>query len=142
VGKGRLFLVVHDIAKLGEDEPAVSVLVPVADYKAFRESFLTADEQKTFEKGKDGVDSVKTTAAGAETTIYLVDLKDYVALAVDRDTAVTYTGKYTRAETKAMGPELAASFLGSDVSVFVNLDVINDLYGEQIRQFKTLMDFA
>jgi hypothetical protein len=142
VSKGRLFLVVHDIAKLAEEEPAVSLLVPVADYKAFRESFLTADERKTFEKGKDGVDTVKSSAAGAETTVYLVDLKDYVAVTVDKGTADTFAGKYTRAETKAMGPDLAASFLAGDVSLFVNMDVINDLYGEQIRQFKTLIDFA
>jgi hypothetical protein len=142
VSKGRLFLVVHDIIKLVDDEPAVSLLVPVADYKAFRESFLTAEERKTFEKGKDGVDTIKSNATGAETTVYLVDLKDYIALTIDKATADTYAGKYTRAETKALGAELAASFLAADVSVFVNLDVINDLYGEQIRQFKTLTDFA
>lgn len=142
VSKGRLFLVVHDIAKLVEDEPAVSVLVPVTDYKAFRESVLTADEQKTFEKGKDGFDTFKSSVTGNEATVYLVDLKDYVALTTDKATAEVYAGKYTRAETKAMGPELAASFLAADAALYVNMDVINDLYGDQIKQFKTLMDFA
>jgi hypothetical protein len=142
VAKGRLFLVVHDVSKIADDEPAVSLLVPVADYKAFRESFLTAEEKKSFEKGKDGVDTVKSSAAGNEMTVYLVDLKDYVAVTPDKATADTYAGKYTRAETKEMGAELAASFLAADVSLFVNLDLINDLYGEQIRQFKTLTDFA
>jgi hypothetical protein len=139
---GRAFVVVHDIAKLVEDEPAVSALLPVTDYKAFRESFLTADEQKSFEKGTAGVDSVKSSATGNETTVYLVDLKDYVALTIDKGTAEVYAAKYARAESSAMGPELAASFLAADVSLFVNVDVINDLYGEQIRQFKTLIDFA
>lgn len=141
ISKGRVFVVVHDIAKLAEEEPAVSVLLPVADYKAFREAFLSADEQKSFEKGAAGVDTIKTTFPGSE-TVYLVDLKDYVAVAIDKPTAETYAGKYARAESKELGAELAASFLAADVSLFVNLDVINDLYGDQIRQFKTLIDFA
>lgn len=142
ISKGRIFLVVHDLARLVEDEPAVSVIVPVADYKAFRESFLTADEQKSFEKGKDGVDTVKSNAVGEGATVYLIDLKDFVAVTSDKATAETYAGKYARAETKAMGADLAASFLAADAALYVNMDQINELYGDQIKQFKTLMDFA
>ena len=38
--------------------------------------------------------------------------------------------------------ELAKSFVAGDIALYVNLDVINDLYGEQIRAFKGLIDFA
>src|SRR5205823_2343257 len=34
----RAFVVVHDIAKLIEEDPAVSVLLPVTSYKEFRDS--------------------------------------------------------------------------------------------------------
>jgi hypothetical protein len=140
---GRVFVVVHDIAKLFDEEPVVSVVVPVTDYKAFRESFLTADERKSFEPGKDTkVDSVKSVATGDETTVYLVDLKEYVALTPDRGTADQYAGKFTPATTGAMGLDLGTSFLAADIGLFVNMDVINDLYGEQIRGFKGLLDFA
>ena len=139
---GRVFVVAHDIAKLfGDDEPPVSVLVPVTSYKEFQGSFLTADERKSLEAGK-GVDSLKTTAFGDERTLYLVDLKDYVAVTPSKETADTYAGKYTRALTGSMGPDVANSFLNADVALFVNMDVINDLYGDNIRQFKGLIDFG
>ena len=139
---GRLFFVVQDIAKLTENEPALALFVPVTGYKAFRESFLTADELKTYEKGADGVDSVKTSATGNETTVYMVDLKEYVALSIEKGTADTYAGKFTKATTASLGTELAGTFLNSDACVFVNMDAINEQYGEQIRGFKTLIDFA
>ena len=139
---GRVFVVVQDIAKLTEDEPALGLFVPVTGYKAFRESFLTADEQKSYEKGGDGVDSVKTSATGNEATVYMVDLKEYVALTIDKGTADIYAGKFTKATTAALGTDLAGTFLNSDVCIFVNMDAINDQFGEQIRGFKGLLDFA
>src|SRR5262249_33526789 len=56
--------------------------------------------------------------------------------------AETYSNKYTKATTAAMPPELARSFVTADLSLYVNLDVINDLYGNQIRAFKGLIDFG
>jgi hypothetical protein len=139
---GRVFLVVNDIASLFENTPALSLLVPVTSYKEFRESFLTADERKTFEAGKDRVDEVKVTVLGDEHTVYLVDLKEYVAVTPDKTTAETYANKYTKATTAAMAPELARSFVGADLAVYVNFDVINDKYGDDIRKFKGLIDFG
>jgi hypothetical protein len=140
--EGRAFLVVNNIESLIENAPAISVLVPVTGYKEFRESFLTADEQKTFEAGKNGVDEVKMTVSGGEHAVYLVDLKEYVALTPDKATAETYSIKYARATTAAMPPELAKSFVSADVALYVNLDVINDAYGDQIRAIKGLVDFG
>ena len=140
---GRAFVVFHDFSRLvGEDEPAVSVLVPVTGYKEFKESFLTGAERKTAGKAGDGVESIKSSATGDETTVYLVDLKGYVAITPSKDTAQEYAGKYTRAESSTMGADLAASYLAADIALAVNLDVINDKYGDQIRQFKGLIDFA
>ncbi|MDB5309920.1 MAG: hypothetical protein JWO38_4122 [Gemmataceae bacterium] len=139
---GRVFVVVHDFAKVVDEEPAVAVLVPVTGYKEFKESFLTADERKTVEKAGEGVQLVKTSATGDERTVYLVELKGYVALTPSKDTAEVYAGKYTPAQSGAMGPDLSTSFLAADAAIYVNMDVINDLYGDQIRAFKGLIDFA
>ena len=139
---GRMFVVLHDITTIIGDEPAISVLVPVTSYKEFRDSFLTADERKGFEAGKDGVDSVKTTAFGDERTLYLVDRKEHVVVTADKGTAEVYTGKFTPAMSGGMGPDISNSFLTADVALYVNMDVINDLYGDNIRQFKGLIDFA
>ena len=138
---GRVYLAINDIAALFEGTPAVSLLVPVTTYKEFRDTFLTADEQKTFEAGK-GVDEVKLSAFGNDHTVYMVDLKEYVALSPDKGTADLYTTKFTHASTTGMPSELAKSFVGSDLALFVNLDLINDTYGEQIKNFKMLIDFG
>lgn len=138
---GRVFLVVNDIAGLFENTPAVALLLPVTSYKEFRETFLTADERKTFEAGKGGIDEVKVNLFG-EHAVYMIDLKEYVAITPDKGTADSYSIKYTRATTTTMPPELAASFVTADVAVYVNLDVINDAYGDQIRNFKGLIEFG
>lgn len=139
---GRVFVVVHDFAKLIEDEPAFSVVVPVTGYKEFKESFLTADELKSVEDAGKGVQAVKSSAFGDEHTVYLAELKGYVAVTPSKETAEVYAGKYTPAQSGALGPDLSGAFLTADVGLYVNMDVINDLYGEQIRQFKGLIDFA
>ena len=139
---GRVFLVINDFASLLENTPAVSLLVPVTSYKEFRATALTADERKTFAAGKSGVDEVKLNAFGEERVVYMVDLKEYVALSPDMATAEAYAIKYAKATTAAMAPDLAKTFTTADVAVYVNLDVINDAYGNQIRAFKGLIDFA
>ncbi len=139
---GRVFVVVNNIESLFENTPAVSLLLPVSSYKEFRETFLTADERKTFEAGKNGVDEAKVNLFGGEHAVYMIDLKEYIAITPDKATAETYSIKYTKATTAALPPELAKSFVTADVSLYVNLDVINDLYGDQIRAFKGLIDFG
>ena len=139
---GRMFVVLHDFAKLVEGDPAVSVLLPITGYKEFKESLLTAEERKTLEKAGNGIESMKSSAIGEEHTLYLVDLKGFVALTPSKEIAEVYAGKYTTAQSAAMGADLASSFLAADVALFVNMDAINEMYGEQIRQFKGLIDFA
>ena len=138
---GRVYLVVNDLEGLFEKTPAVSLLVPVTSYKEFRETFLTADERKTFEAGTN-VDDVKLSLFGAEVPMHMVDLKEYVALTPDKGTADIYAGKFDKATTASMKSELARSFVGADLSLYVNLDVINAQYGEQIKGFKMLADFG
>lgn len=139
---GRMFVVLHDFAKLVEGDPAVSVLLPITGYKEFKDSLLTAEEGKTLEKAGNGIESMKTNAIGEEHTLYLVDLKGYVALTPSKEIAEVYAGKYTTAQSAAMGADLASSYLAADVALYVNMDAINEMYGEQIRQFKGLIDFA
>ncbi|MFO0802296.1 MAG: hypothetical protein U0791_04135 [Gemmataceae bacterium] len=142
VPDGRTFLVVNDIAKLVDEEPAVSLLIPVTSYKGFKDSLLTATERKSVEKAGNGFESFKFSAGGEDRTFYLVDVKGYAVVTPNKDTAEVYAGKYTPAQSGAMGPDLSGSFLNADVSLFVNMDVINDLYGDQIRQGRQFMDFA
>jgi hypothetical protein len=140
--EARIFVVLHNFDELVAGEPPISVLLPVTGYKDFKDTLLTADERKSVEKAGNGIESMKTSATGDEQTLYLVELKVYVARTPSKNAAETYAGKYTPAQSAAMGPDLSACFLAADVSLYVNMDVINDLYGDQIRQFKGLIDFA
>lgn len=140
----RLFVVLNDLANLfGEDHPPIAALVPVTSYKEFCESFLTRDELKTLDRGRGGAaDAFKTAAFGDEVPAFMVDLKDYVAITLDKATADAYAGKYTRGTAAQMGPEQAESFLKADLAVYVNMDAINDQFGDQIKGFKGLIDFG
>jgi hypothetical protein len=139
----RLFVALNDLGGILEnDQPPLAVLVPVTSYKEFRQTFLTVEELKSIDQGKDGVDTIKTAAFGEEMPAYLVDLKDYVAVTTDKATAGVYAGKYARASADQLGPELAESFLKADVGIYVNMDAVNEQFGDQIRGIKGLIDFG
>ncbi len=136
---GRVYLAVFGLPNFGTDPP-VALLLPTADYKTFREKLLTADERKSFDKGRDGVDQFDSM----DRTVYLVDLtkKGYVAVAVRREVAEAFAKKFDSLTGAKMGEPVSAAFLGCDLSVFVNLAEINDRYGDQLRGIRgTLIAF-
>jgi hypothetical protein len=141
-GDRRVYAVVHDFSKLGDEEPAFSVLLPVTSYAEFKRTFLTAAERGTLAKAGKGVESVTAALGQGERKLYLAELKDYVAVSPSEEVAAGYVGQYTRAQSGTMGPDMSVSFLAADAAVFLNMEVINDLYGEQIRQVKGLIDFG
>jgi len=138
----RAFLVVNDLSGILDNQLPTSILIPITSYKEFRETFLTKDELKSYDKGRDGVDSIKTSATGDETTVFVIDLKEYVALSTDKEVADAYAAKYAAGSTAPMGSEVADSFLKADVAVYVNMDAINDQFGDKIRGFRGFIDFG
>ena len=141
---GHLFLVVHDLARLADEPHPVSVLVPVTGYRAFRESFLTADERKTFEAGSKGVDAARLCLPFAhDEPVYFVDLQGYVALTPDKATAEDYAaGKSPRARPADLGPDLAAAFLAADVSLYANMAVLTEAHRDDIKNYRELIEFS
>jgi hypothetical protein len=140
-GDRRIYAVVHDITKLGDDEPAFALLFPTTGYAEFKDTFLTAAERRTLGKAGRGVETVEASFKGEAKKFYLADLKDHVVVSPSEEVAAGYVGQYTRALSGQMG-DLGPSFLAADAAVYVNMDVINDLYGDQIRQVKGLIDFG
>jgi hypothetical protein len=141
-GDKRVYAVIHDFSKLGDEESAFAVLLPVTSYADFKRTFLTAAERGTVAKAGKGVESVEAAFGGQEKKLYLTDLKEYVAVSPSEEVAAGYAGQYTRAQSATMGTDLSATFLAADAAIFLNMDVVNDLYGEQIRQVKGLIDFG
>lgn len=128
---GRIFIAVMAFAQADEGPP-VAVLLPVTDYKAFKEKLLTKEEQKNFDKGKEGIDSFDVN----DKPVYVVDLTEggYVVLAQSKEVAKPFAKKYETLSPAKMGDGVAEAFLSADASVYFNMDQINDQYGDQIRQ--------
>jgi hypothetical protein len=138
----RLYLVIHD---LGEEfsNPEWSLLLPVQSYKEFCTSFLTLTEQRTRTREAPGVEAIRTAALmEEETTVYLVDLGEYVAICSDLKQARNYRGQYTRGSTRALGPTLTETYLRADVAVYVNMESLVQRYANELRAMKALLDFV
>lgn len=138
----RIFITIHDLESVFEGMPVLSVLVPVTSHQQFVDSFLTDGERRTLDAGRNGVGVIKTTALGEEMPLFLVDLKQYTAVTLDRHTAEGYAGKYAGGTTESLGSELAETFLKADLALFINLEQINQQFGEQIRGVRGLIEFA
>ncbi len=135
----KCFLVGHDLSGLLENKFPVSVLVPVTSYKKFRDSFLTKDELRTLNRDQNGVESVGSASG---TILFLADLKEYVAISTNKDPITAYTDKYTAGSTKPMGREMAEVFVKADVALYLNMQVVNAQFGDQIRTFKNLTEWV
>ena len=122
-----------------EAEPRAALLVPVKDFAAFRAGLLTADERKTWDKGRDGV----ATFDAQDKAMYAAEMTaaGYVAVTPNKDVAEKFAGKFTPLTAAQMG-DAAEAFLGSDLSVYVNMVQVNDDYGDKIRQGRALLQFA
>lgn len=139
---GRWYLVARDLGTLGEEDSPIAVLVPVTDAKAFRATFLTGDEQKSYNPGEGGIATFKFAFKGNELTIRSVELPGYVVLTPSPATAEFFVGKYDKPTVESLGAGVSESFLGADLSVYLNMDAVNDQYGQQIQAFRQFMDFA
>jgi hypothetical protein len=138
----RIYVVFHDLESVFEGTPSLAVLVPVTSHQEFLDSFLTDLERRTLDTAGDGVGAIKSGQFGEEMSLFLVDLKQYIAIALDRHTAEGYAGKYTGATTEMLGSDLAETFLKADLALLINLEQINQQFGEQIRAFRGLTEFA
>jgi hypothetical protein len=132
----RVFVVVTGF-DLNAAEPPVAVLVPVRDLATFKEKLLTGDERKSWEKHDDGVFSFDVQ----DRAMYVAEVPGagYVAVARDKAAVGPFAGKFTRLTPGQMGDATADGFLSSDLSVYVNLEQINEDFGDKIRQGRQLL---
>jgi hypothetical protein len=135
---GRVFLSISSFAELGNGDLPIVVALPVADYKTFREKFLTASERKSFIAGKEGVDEIDFDLTGK--SVYLVDNKaGYVIASANQEAVAKYAEKYESLTTKRLGT-LAESFLTADATLYLNMERVNEVHGAQIQQGKALFN--
>lgn len=137
---GRVFVAVGDFGDLAGEDPPVAMAVPVKDYKTFKEKFLTESERKGLAAAGGGIDTFDAEPAG--TTLYAVDTKGgHVVLTPSKATAEKYADKLEALSAKTLGA-VADSFLDADLALYLNLERINQVYGEQIKQGKAFFNLA
>lgn len=134
-----IYFVISDVDFL-EGSPVLAVFLPIKDYKTFREKGLSAEERKSFRRLQGKIDTIDVQ----DETTYLVDRSDlgYVVILQDREFAELYAENYPRLTREALGEQLAPGFFDADISFLMNFDRLNELYGENIAQFKQLFQFA
>ncbi len=140
---GPIFLVV---ANLDGGPDGFAVVAAVSDYAAFRDNLLSEDEKKDL-KSADGVESA--TFGGMP--VYFVDKKEYVVFTPSKDLAASYAKQGAGAEGTAgldgkMDKKQAARFAASDFGVYVNMEAVNEKFGDHIKaahtQFNDALDKA
>jgi hypothetical protein len=138
--QGPVFVALLELPKQdGGGEPAMAVFACVTKYADFRDTFLKDDERKALKSAGSGIDQTEING----TEVFLVDKKDWVAVTPKKDVAESLV-KGGGGLGEKLAPELAATFLGNDVGVYVNLATVNSVYGDQIRDgremFMGMMD--
>ena len=134
---GPLFFVLTDLSG-GPD--SIALVAAVSDYAAFRDNILTAAEKGSL-KSADGYESTQL----GPLTVYFVDKKDYVVVTPGKDLAATYAKRGSGAEGAAgldgkMSKAQAARFLASDVGYYIDMEAVNDKFGEQIKAARKAVD--
>lgn len=134
---GRVYLAVFGFDGFGQGTIPVAGLLPT-DLKSFRDKLLTADERKTFDPGKGGIATVELDG----TEMFLVEMAKtgYLAVSPHKETAELFTKKFDPITGASIGEPVVGTVLGADFSVYVNLNAVNDKYGDQIRGFRDLIN--
>jgi hypothetical protein len=141
VKDGPIFLVVTELPKVGApaDPPPLAILVAVTNYQEFRDNLMTEEERKNIKVNASGVESVKID----NEMTYFVDRKGYAVVTPNEEVANSFTKKPGGNPGKlAISKEQAAKLLASDLGVYVNMDMVNKSYDEQIKEMKKQIENA
>jgi hypothetical protein len=133
---GRVLVAIADIEKL-PDDATLTFLFPVKNNNDFRSQFLTDGERKSLKK--DG-DLETLLWEDRKAPFYLVNLKGYVAVSSDKETATRYAKGEIGGVAKQLSADTARTFLDADVGLFINVREVNTRYGDQLKKYKSLAD--
>lgn len=119
------------------EKPDVAIIARVSSYSTFRDGLLTEDERKALKKGADGIEETEIDSQPA----FFVDLKEFAVITPVKDVAVAFTKKYKGIHTK-LAAETAAKLTDADLSVYVNLAVVNEEHANGIAQGRQMIEAA
>lgn len=117
--------------------PPFAFILAVSDYKEFRDNLLTETERKDIKDKGKGIESA--TFEGK--TLYFVERKGFAILTPNEEVAESFTKKQPGLNT-TISKEQGAKLLAADAGVYVNMDAVNKVYGEQIKEGKEAIERA
>jgi hypothetical protein len=127
---GRIYFAIHSFTDF-EDNPFAFV-VPVDDPKAFVAGVFPKEKVESREKAQGGYEKIESDGE----TYYVIEKSNQVIIAGNEEIAKLYNGPFETLKTKFLGDAVGEAFFKSDASLFVNIEEVNDQYGEQIAQFR------
>jgi hypothetical protein len=127
-----LFVVFTALPEAGEGLPPVAVVARVVDYPSFRDRLLTEDERRTLKKETD----YETISPPGEPAVYFIRSRGHVVIAFRKDVAEQFI---KQPPSLKLPPDTAATLLGGDVGLYVNLDAVTRKYGDQIRSARDML---
>jgi hypothetical protein len=129
---GPVFVVFTDMPQPGQNPPNVAVVVAVTKYEDFRDNILKQGERKDLKTDNAGYE-VATLENGE--ALYFVNKKDYAIVSPSKDATTAMLKKQPGLDGK-LSKELTAKLLGSDVGLYLGMDLFNKEYAEQIKSAK------
>jgi hypothetical protein len=128
---GPVFVVFTALPEPDEEVPAVAVLARVQDYTPFRDGLLTPDERKAL-RAEAGYE---TTLFHGAKEMYFVRHQGYAVVTPRKDVAEQFTKQ--RPGLK-LSPDLAARLMKADVGLYVDMEALNQKYGEHIKRARDM----
>jgi hypothetical protein len=132
---GPVLLAFQRFPKAGEEDPPVVGIARVTNYREFVTGLLTAEERKTLKADPAGFE----TATLNNSTVYFLNRKAYAIITLQKETAIQLT-KAVRGLDQKLTKEDIQRFLSADLSAYVDITAVNKEYGEQIKNFRQLME--
>ena len=135
---GHIFLVFTELPKADQNPPKMAILVPVKDFKEFRDGLLKDDERKEIKTDPLGYENAQIKGEA----IYFVNRKNgYAVVTPDADVAAFFVKKYDGIDGK-LSKTLAHSLMAADVAVYVDMVAVNKEHGDAIKQVQSQLESA
>jgi hypothetical protein len=135
---GPIFVVFTELPNANSNPPKMAVLVPVKNYKDFRDGILKEDERKGIKTDPLGYENAQVNGEA----VYFVDRKNgYAVITPDADVAASFVKKYDGIDGK-LSKSLARQLTAADVSVYVDMTAVNKEHGEAIKAAQAQLEQA
>ncbi|HMP04135.1 MAG TPA: hypothetical protein PKD86_18170 [Gemmatales bacterium] len=121
-----------------ETGPEVAFFVQVQDYEAFRNGLLTEEQRQSVKKA-DGIE----TASLDEGDLFLGRRGDLVVVTQRRGIAAAFVeGADAHPLAKKLPQERADLFNSRDLGIYINLELINKQYEQEIAMARSFLDMG